>query len=510
MLRRLVAPLLVLSLVGMAGPIRTSNAAPATGKYLVDAGGKIGAVRVIDTDGDGRLDLIALVETKAGDTELVIFRTPATPTKRSLFPADHITRIPCTGPRASAGAVAVGRFGPKGAVRLRFFGPRGVEDVKPDGSPAGEPPPRSGPSLLARSAGRSLVFWDAVADLDADGIDECWHPLAEGDGPIRILGGTPAGDRLLSIGANNQASSTGVQRLLRSAYVPNLFPADLDGDGMLDLVALQEKHLVGWSLRTPPTEGKVLEPWYRLHLPFLEPDPELAADALRTPRIQLEDIDGDGVADLLVTLITGVRTKLVSIRTILFHYPGPFRNAKSGLLTKPKTRIDTQSIVLHPTFVDLDHDGAKDYVGDSIRGTMMDLIARLMGQDPKVTLVGFRYDKKLGTFAPAPWFTSEHAYASKQALNNEFGRSGWLTGDFDGDGRNDLLDLGNLTSAQILGGSVTGSQVVFDQVLMPPVPVKEGLAPHAQVADLNADGRADAVLWSSDKLYVILSAGKAR
>jgi hypothetical protein len=95
----------------------------------------------------------------------------------------------------------------------------------------------------------------------------------------------------------------------------------------------------------------------------------------------------------------------------LFHYPGPFRDAESGALVKPKTRIDTQSIVLHPLFVDLDGDGALDYVGDSIRGTMVDLIARLMGQEPKITFVGFRFDKALGTFRETPWFTTERMYA---------------------------------------------------------------------------------------------------
>ena len=499
-----VAPALAALLLLLAAAPRQADAAP-TGKYLVEAGGAVRAVRVIDADGDGRRDLVVLVETKAGGDELLVLRTPATPQKRSLYPADHVLRIPCGGTRASAGAVALGRFGPQGAARLRFLGPAGIEELALDGTPVAATPRHARPTLFARSAGRRLVFWDAVADLDGDGLDELWFPAGEGDGAMRVLGGTPAGDRTLSLAATNRASTSGVQGLMRTAYVPNLFPADLDGNGTRELVALRDEDLVAWDVARPMPAGGALAPSYTLKLPFLAVDPDLGPEELRTARIQLEDVDGDGTTDLLVTVITGVRTNLLSIRTVLFHYPGPFRDAKTGALVKPAARIDTQSIVLHPQFIDLDGDGAKEYVGDSIRGTMIDLIARLMGQDPKITYVAFRFDKQAGTFAGTPWFTVERMYASKEALNNTFGRAAWFEGDFDGDGRKDLLDLGNLTSVQVHSGA--GAAPSFETALVPPVPVKQGLRADAQVADLNADGRADAVLWAEDKLFVILSKG---
>ncbi len=500
---RAALPALALLAALLAGA-RPADAKP-TGKYLVEAGGAVRGVRVIDADGDGRRDLVVLVETAAGGDEVVVLRTPATPQKRSLFPASHVTRIPCDGARADAGAVAVGRFGPGGAARMRFLGPRGIEELALDGTAAPKSPRLAKPTLLARSKGQRLVFWDAIADLDGDGLDETWFPDGHGDGAMRVLGGTPAGDRMLSIGATNRASTSHVVGMGRTAYVPNLFPADLDGDGAQELVALRDETLVGWAVATPAAGAAPVEPSYTLRLPFLAPDPDLGPEELRTARIQLEDVDGDGTTDLLVTVITGMRTNLLSIRTVLFHYPGPFRDPASGELVKPAARIDTQSIVLHPQFIDLDGDGAKEYVGDSIRGTMIDLIARLMGQDPKITYVAFRFDKRTRTFAGTPWFTIERLYASKEALNNTFGRAAWFEGDFDGDGRKDLLDLGNLTSVQVHAGA--GDTPTFATALVPPVPVKQGLAADAQVADLNADGRADAVLWSGDKLFVILSKG---
>ena len=498
-------PYAVLSVLLLLATSPRAAEANATGKYLIDVGGTVRGVRVIDGDGDGRKDLVVLTTTEDGADELVVLRTPATPAKRHLFPDDHRVRIRCDGSRANAGAVAVGRFGPKGAARLRFFGPDGIEDVALDGTPDPRTPRHQRGTLLARSDGQRLVFWDAIADLDGDGVDETWFPDAGGDGPIRVLGGVPAGDRVLSLGAKNRATSSAVHGVLRTAYVPNLFPTDLDGDGARELVALRDEDLVAWEATKAAPAGGVLEPGYQLRLPFLAPDPDLGPEELRTARIQLEDVDGDGTTDLLVTVITGVRTNLLSIRTILFHYPGPFRDAKTGALVKPAARLDTQSIVLHPMFIDLDGDGAKEYVGDSIRGTMLDLIARLMGQDPKITYVAFRFDKKRGTFQTAPWFTVERLYASKEALNNTFGRAAWFEGDFDGDGRRDLLDLGNLSSVEVLSGA--GETPTFTTSLVRPVPVKEKLTADAQVADLNADGRADAVLWSGGNLFVVLSKG---
>ena len=508
MTRRSAPALLLLLALAAAAPERALAAERAT--YLFDPGGRIQATRILDVDADGRPDVIVLLRKEDGAQEILLLRTPAVPVKRSFYPPDHVVRIPCEGPGATAGAVAVGRFGPQGAVRVRFLGPDGATDLTPQGTPEKRTPRHERATLFARSPGRPLVFWDGVGDLDGDGIDECWYPLASGDGDLRILGGTPQADRVLALSARNQAVSTSIHRMARYAYVPNLFPADLDGDGTRELLALQGKALVAWSLADAAQAGVALQPSFHVKLPFLEDDPDRSPEELRTPRIQIADVDGDGKADLLVTLITGVRSRLASIRTILFHYPGPFRDAKTGELVAPKARIDTQSIVLHPTFIDVDGDGCRDYVGDSIRGTMLDLIARMMGKDPAITLVGFRYDRTLGTFAPAPYFTVERTYASQQALSNTFGRSAWFEGDFDGDGHKDLLDLGNLGGVEILRGVPAASEATFQETLLARVPVAEGLTPSAQVTDLNGDKLADAVLWSESKLYLVVSKGRGR
>ena len=510
-MRRPILPLLagLLVLVG-AGP--RPAAAASMGTYRFDPGGTVRGVRIVDLDGDGRKDLVILLEDpETGVDALLLARTPEVPVRKTFFGPAHLTRIPCTGALATAGAVSVGRFGPKGAGRVRFLGPTGILQVGADGRIESATQRLRLPTLFARSAGQDLVFWDGVADLDGNGRDDLWVPLAAGNGPIHLVADDPKHDRTLAVSANNIGASSDVLLLSRHAYVPNLFPADLDGDGVQELVALQGEDLVGWDVHAASDSSEPRAPSFRLHLPFLEPDPSRAPTQMFVPRLQVQDVDGDRTADLLVTLLTGEHGKIASLRTTLYHYPGPFRDEASGQLVAPKARIDTASCVLHPLFVDVDRDRALDYVGDAMHGSQTELFARMLGKEPTMVFVGFRFDKQRGSFETAPAFETERPYASSETLSNRFGRSAWFSGDFDGDGHGDLLDLGNLKGVEILRGSSTrqGGGTVFTWTpgLLPRIPVPDGLAADARLGDLDADGRTDAVLWGTDVVYLVVPKG---
>ena len=71
----------------------------------------------------------------------------------------------------------------------------------------------------------------------------------------------------------------------------------------------------------------------------------------------------------------------------------------------------------------------------------------------------------------------------------------------------DLLDLGNLTGVAIWKGG--RGDDAFEEPLLKRVAVDKDkpLLSDAVVADLNADGRADAVLWTEDALYLVVSKG---
>jgi hypothetical protein len=462
--------------------------------------GRIRAARTADADGDGRKDLVLLVENPPGDgpatTDLVVLRAPKEPDPKAWFRAADEIRIPCDGPaagvRARAGAIAVGRFGPKGATRLRFLGPDGAWDVDPM-APTAEPAPAGGPTLFARSPGVGPVFWDGVADLDGDGRDESWWPNASGR--LEVPG--------LSLSVNDEASGTSTVLFSRRSWIPVLVAADMDGDGTRELVRLEGTALVVER----PARGGAAATTTRIELPFLAPEPDRPPEELRTPRLSLADVDGDRVTDLLVTVVQGRADKVGGLRTALYHVPGPILDPATGAVRPARGRIDTESVALHPAFVDVDGDGARDYVADSIRGTTLDLVRRVMGAEPEITFTAFRFDRAAGTFERSPFTTVVRPYSSAQARGNTFGRSGFFEGDFDGDGARDLLDLGNLTGLSVWRGG--GSEGAFSQPLVRPVPIDKdrALAPDAVLDDLNGDGRTDAAVWSDDALYLVVSKG---
>ncbi len=493
-MRRALAVVILLLLA--ASPSAASDA----GLYRFDPRGRVKGVRAADLTGDGRLDLVVLVERTTADgtaeTDVVVLKAPATPDARAWFVAADAVRIPCDGPaagaRATAGALAVGRFGATGPARLRFLGADGAFDLDADGKPLDGVPPEA--TLVARSPGAPLVFWEGVGDLDGDGRDECWLPDAAGR---LFVAGLPHA-------VKNEARQSPTELVLRKVSVPTLLAADVDGDGRKELLHLEGSTLViervGASVGATPASAQ------RVALPFLVPDPARPPEEIRSPRLSVADVDGDRRADLLVTLVQGRADKVGGLRTAFYYFPGPFVGP-DGALVQPKARLDTESVALHPRFVDVDGDGRLDYVADSIRGNTLDLIQRVMGKEPDITFTIFRYDPAAGTFERTPYVTKKLPYSGGEARGNTFGRSGWLDGDFDGDGVKDLLDLGNLTGVAIWKGG--RGEDAFEEALLKRVAVDKdkALVADAVVADLNADGRADAVLFTEDALYLIVSKG---
>ena len=504
------AALLVL-VAALLGAVSASSAAeePALFRFPVD--GQVESVRVADLNGDGRPDLVLLVETTNEEghpaQHLVLLRTPATPKPGTFFTAEDAVRISLeAAPYDEAGALSVGRFGPGGSNLLRFYRRDGLFDVGPDGAPRIREARARIATLMGRSPGRRLVFWDEHADLDGDGIEECWFPADEGDGTVHVYGGTPAEDRALDLAVLNRAATDPEHLFIRYASIPRLVAADLDADGRRELVTMRDDVLYAFADGAPGPGAET--PFAKITLPFTRDD--LGADEIHTPRVQIADVDGDRRADALVTLVTGSRAQLGSFRTRLLHYPGPLFEGEDGQLGEHRARIDTESVALHPRFIDLNGDGALDYVIDAITGTKKDLFLRVLGQEPTIWHRAFLFEPDKGSFARLPYFSIERPYGRDEAVSNRFGISAYFGGDFDGDGHKDLLDLGNLKGLEVLGAFVkadaTGGETVasFRSRILPRQRFRDPIVADAVVQDLNGDGLADAVVWDDAHLYIVM------
>ena len=508
--------LFALALCGlMAGGPGVAEAA-RFGAYKLPLDGVIVDMRAMDLDGDDRAEVVALMEPTAEKRAdgavawLALLRGPSQTTARTWFDPAAEVRIPLDGELARVGAIAIGRFGPGGERRIRLFGPTGIRELGANGKMLPAEARLAVPTLLGRTPTRQAVFWSGVADLDGDGLDECWFPEGEGNGTYRVLGGKAAQDTRLDLSAGNNARTTAEHLLVRIAYLPTLTPADLDGDGKRELVALQGTMLNRWAFPASQAGTDALQAASGgVELPFLAVDPDLPENELRTPRLQLADADGDGTTDLLVTLVWGRTDKIGTLRTSLIHYPGPIQDPDSGKLVDFKVRIDTESVALHPQFVDLDGDGALDYIGDSIRGNLLDLIRRMQGEDSEITYTAFRFDPRLGTFASHPYFAIDRVYSSSLALANTFQGTASFDADFDGDGHKDLLDLGNLEAVSVVGltRGTDGRTLGGQRELLPPLPAGTRLAPEMRIAQFDAAGGLDALLHTEDALLVLIAPG---
>jgi hypothetical protein len=132
-----------------------------------------------------------------------------------------------------------------------------------------------------------------------------------------------------------------------------------------------------------------------------------------------------------------------------------------------------------------------------------------MGREPTIWHTVFRFDGKANAYEKKPWASVERPYSSDEAKGNTFGRSGFFEGDFDGDGVKDLLDLGNLTGVTILAGTKSGEDA-FTREILPHTKFDKALKADAVIADLDGDGRSDAVLWNDDGLVLVISGGAKR
>lgn len=178
---------------------------------------------------------------------------------------------------------------------------------------------------LGALAPRGLHAASFVRDLDGDGRNDLLLPLGT---RVRVLLGTPLGFRpgpdLGAVARLRFAAGGGgdlLDRVERSYVIPGLIPEDLTGDGRPDLVVgegLQVRQFVatGSGLPEQPTAVLDLDP-FRLAPDALDVDVRNLSKLIRTFVVEeWEDLNGDGIQDLVVLGDGKVRTFLGTARGV--------------------------------------------------------------------------------------------------------------------------------------------------------------------------------------------------
>jgi len=361
---------------------------------------------------------------------------------------------------------------------LRVVSPRAPREARRIAvDPPAPLPPRS------RELGR-LAF---VGDWAGDGAPRALVPALDG-GRLVPLGAGPPARLIFPVRAEYEPRTNGPrirdELLLAELHWPALERAQDDGDGRPDLFVMS-RFSVGVHRLGP---GGLAERATRT-LPMR---PFSAEEELRpratSLRLFAQDLDGDGLADLVVHRTAGTLLRSRSLTEIFLNPGGGVRD-----LSAPSLRLEEPDglVTLEPR--DLDRDGRMELVQARLGFGVMQVARILTTRRAEVDLRVTPIPQAAVTegSAPAPSFERAISLRLDFGAGRVVGLLPTAEGDWNGDGRQDLVyGRGGDELVLQLGSAEPGGPGFGGAVVAQAAP-SEGLG---RVADLDGDGLDDLVL----------------
>lgn len=407
---------------------------------LASDGRSVGA-ELVDLDGDGRADLLALVIRGMPPNEQRELQVRFSDEQGRLAEApDWRAAIP-----AGAGAYDFGDLDGEPGDELLFL--------------------RADRVTVLALAGREPRWHDlrtpiatAAPASDERGIDRLrlLRPelggaplLIPGLGDAAVLGRDGEVFGVLHIGARanyfvppRPGPLIGENELELFFDVPRLEVADIDGDGRADIVSAG-RHEVRIFLRQPDGRfAREPSPIHALGLLSREDHVRNAGGV----RVDVRDHDGDGRADLLISHASGGVLRAVTRTRLYRNRDGAFR------FDAPDQEFERSGGVVLDELIDLDGDGRPDLLRMFLPLGLLDL-ARLFVQrslEVEAEVHTLDADKR---FEETPWTKRSFKVAIDFETMRPKGFIPNLKTDWNGDGYVDLLGAGNGSALELwLGG----------------------------------------------------------
>ncbi|MCU0723815.1 MAG: VCBS repeat-containing protein, partial [Planctomycetes bacterium] len=283
----------------------------------------------------------------------------------------------------------------------------------------------------------ALHRYPLALELSGDGAADLLVPQA--GGYLAALGGSFEQAFALSLEGKNTMLRMAheifqTHFVAQNCQLPALRRADFDGDGLPDLVALAQKDLVVFL--GAGAKGFPPQPTYRVRLRFLESaaeEPE--EDSFEGKRLLADDVDGDGLADLVAVRTQGKVGLFSSIRTRLELFLGRrgafYPEVPDRILTVP-------GVGTVPVIADLDGDGRKDLVVPALRTDVLAGVKAALVQEVTLTYAVFACAAD-GLWEESPSFEDDARLPVSDIEKGKAVPAAAFDGDFDGDGRKDRL-----------------------------------------------------------------------
>jgi hypothetical protein len=344
----------------------------------------------------------------------------------------------------------------------------------------------TGPGTIGpRGEERNLRHMDLVYEV---GPERFWL-IVQHPGQLTVL--TPEGRQLgqLAIGGvvnyfHFERPGIGfAESPIELNYVPALISvAKVDGDDGDDIVAAT-RHGVRVFLQRP--DGTfAAEPDRDLPLALISEGDYIRGSGGATA--EARDLDGDGLADLMVSYVTGGLTDAATTATIHRNRGGRWN------LEQPDQTLhisDRGSL----TLVDLDGDRRSELIRMTTPFSAMELIEALATRSLDLHIAIFRAATK-SPLEEKPWI--EHKLSVPISFET-FAPRGFLPNwkaDLNGDGHRDMVTAGDGEEIEVYLG---GPEFRYDRrVARQPV----GSSGQLVAGDIDDDGRTDLVLWDPHRV----------
>jgi hypothetical protein len=279
-------------------------------------------------------------------------------------------------------------------------------------------------------------------------------------------------------------SNDGEHRLLRDYSLqliyrlPQFFVQDFNGDARADLIAAWQDYI---SVYLQDDAGRFpREPSQTFHFNLRTEQESKRRSVFVSPLI--EDLDGDGRADLMLSKMTGRLTDRHIATSVHLNRAG-------SLASRPDVRIEHEGFATTLYAKDLNRDGKRDLVIPLVKLGLRNITRNLLSNRVEVSLLAHLYRER-GIYNNAPDWTRNFTYqidtSDGIALQGVWPK---VDSDFDGDGKADLLVAGDDAVAVYLAAPET----LFAAEPAARVAVKT--SPRLILQDLTANKHTDIVMW---------------